>query len=67
MGSPKSGGRMSGKPALGIGDMKDMMRASLMNVKTYEAGVTNPDGGFGHSKSTTSTVARKSTKLDTLG
>lgn len=29
-------GKMDGKPAAGIGDMRDMMRNQLMNVKIYE-------------------------------
>lgn len=29
-------GKMDGKPSAGIGDMRDMMRQQLMNVKLYE-------------------------------
>lgn len=29
-------GKMDGKPAAGIGDMREMMRNQLMNVKLYE-------------------------------
>lgn len=29
-------GKMDGKPAVGMGDMREMMRNQLMNVKLYE-------------------------------
>ena len=29
-------GKMDGQPSAGIGDMRDMMRQQLMNVKLYE-------------------------------
>lgn len=34
--SGRAGGKMDGKPAVGIGDMRDMMKNQLMNVKLYE-------------------------------
>lgn len=34
--SGRVGGKMDGKAAAGIGDMRDMMRNQLMNVKLYE-------------------------------
>lgn len=40
---PTSGRGMENKPAVGIGDMRDMMREQLNNVKIYE----NKDGNSG--------------------
>ena len=34
--SGRHGGKMDGAPAVGIGDMRDMMKNQLMNVKLYE-------------------------------
>ena len=41
-------GKMDGKAAAGIGDMREMMRNQLMNVKTYEGqGSADNLGGYG--------------------
>ena len=35
-GTGRNVGKMDGQPAVGIGDMRDMMKNQLMNVKMYE-------------------------------
>lgn len=34
----KGAGKMDGKPAMGMADMKEMMKNQLMNVKLYGEG-----------------------------
>jgi hypothetical protein len=44
-------GKMDGKPAMGMADMKEMMKNQLMNVKMYGEGVETGRGTFDGRKS----------------
>jgi len=48
--SLKGVGKMDGKPAMGMADMKEMMKNQLMNVKLYGDGA-NGKGTFDGRKS----------------